>query len=308
MTALRADGFGGQIEFDGERFRFTREGWRATKLPEASAQLAEVLRFDHKPATSLLNGHFRLVIPSLEVKLKMNDCYCVEFAKKSNQQFEELAAAVAEALEMRGELSAEEISQIEDKYDAIRAEAAEAAAADLADKQAKALDQVEELRRKATGAVYAGHIVDYKGYRYGLGIKRPIAGAGAHFESGADRSRPTLTRIGAGALLAGPVGAIAGGMFKKDKSKAYVTIVFPDGASVIIDGPVKDEKKMRRFAQQVNQIAQAEQQRAGVGPEVEVVMSPSPADQLLKLKELHTAGVLTDAQYEEKSAPLIAAL
>lgn len=34
----------------------------------------------------------------------------------------------------------------------------------------------------------------------------------------------------------------------------------------------------------------------------------SVADQLLKLKQLHAAGALTDAQYEEKSAPLIAAL
>lgn len=34
----------------------------------------------------------------------------------------------------------------------------------------------------------------------------------------------------------------------------------------------------------------------------------SPADQLLKLKQLHDAGVLTDEQYAEKTAPLIAEL
>ena len=34
----------------------------------------------------------------------------------------------------------------------------------------------------------------------------------------------------------------------------------------------------------------------------------SPADQLLKLKELHSAGILTDEEYAAKSAPLIATL
>lgn len=38
----------------------------------------------------------------------------------------------------------------------------------------------------------------------------------------------TATSIGAGALLAGPVGAIIGGMSKKDILKAWVLLVTPE--------------------------------------------------------------------------------
>lgn len=86
-------------------------------------------------------------------------------------------------------------------------------------------------------------------------VMRPVAGATAAFESGADKSRPTLTRIGAGAIVAGPVGAVLGGMFKKDTSKCYVTVIFDDGDTVIIEGPASDEAKMRKFAADVNRIA-----------------------------------------------------
>ena len=43
-------------------------------------------------------------------------------------------------------------------------------------------------------------------------------------------------------------------------------------------------------------------------PKTASAPAPSVADQLLKLKELHAAGVLTDEQYAEKSAPLIGQL
>lgn len=86
---------------------------------------------------------------------------------------------------------------------------------------------------------------------------RPVAGAVAEYEAGSDiGGRTTLTRVVAGAVLAGPVGAILGGMFKKDRSKGYVTVTFPDGAVVIIEGPLKDEPKLRTFARKVNEAAQ----------------------------------------------------
>ncbi len=80
----------------------------------------------------------------------------------------------------------------------------------------------------------------------------PIAGATAILETGDVPSRPTLTRIGAGALLAGPVGAIVGGLFKKDKSKVYVSVILADGRLVLIDAPKKDVPKAMQFVAKVN--------------------------------------------------------
>lgn len=84
------------------------------------------------------------------------------------------------------------------------------------------------------------------------GVKKSVAGAVAEFESGAQQKNTTVTRVAAGAIIAGPVGAIVGGLFKKDKSRAYVTVMFPDGQVAIIDGPIKDEKQLRSYAQIIN--------------------------------------------------------
>lgn len=84
------------------------------------------------------------------------------------------------------------------------------------------------------------------------GMSRSATGAVAEFESGADQKRTTLTRVAAGAIVAGPAGAIVGGLFRKNKSRVYVTITFPDGDVAVIDGPVKDERQLREFARVVN--------------------------------------------------------
>lgn len=87
-------------------------------------------------------------------------------------------------------------------------------------------------------------------------VKKPVSGAVAEFETGADLSpRTTLTRVAAGAIIAGPAGAIVGGMFKKDRGRAYVTVAFPDGDVAVVDGPAKDEAKLRAFAAKVNTAA-----------------------------------------------------
>jgi len=71
--------------------------------------------------------------------------------------------------------------------------------------------------------------------------------------------RTTLSRVAAGAIVAGPIGAIVGGMFKKDRAKVYVTTTFADGEVVILEGPVKDEAKVREFARKVNAAANRKQ-------------------------------------------------
>lgn len=124
----------------------------------------------------------------------------------------------------------------------------------MKENQAKAAARLEQM------AHYGVHSVNGGTYKYlpegkFKSVTKPIQGATAEFESGADRSRPTLTRIGAGAILAGPAGAIVGGLFKKDKSKNYVTVIFDDGDTAIVEGPARDERKMRQFAADVNRIA-----------------------------------------------------
>lgn len=252
--------------------------------------IAEIVRVDFKPATKLLSGYIRFAVPGEIGDKPTSDRNGVNFPLRRAEEFAAIRASVEALLVSRGPLTDEEVSEIESKN------------------KAATRARIDAITRNAAGAIYAGHIVDYKGYRYGLGLKRPIAGATAEFESGADRSRPTLTRIGGGALLAGPVGAIAGGMFKKDKTKGYVTIVFSDGATVIVEGPAKDEKKMREFASGVTAIAAAEARREGPPVAPEVVSGESPADQLLKLKQLRDASVLSEEQYEVKAAPLLAQL
>jgi len=95
------------------------------------------------------------------------------------------------------------------------------------------------------------HFVSNGQYSSGF-TKIPIAGATAEFESGAEKKRVTGTRVITGAVLFGPVGAVAGGALRKNKTKCYVTITFADGNVVIIESPIKDEPKARKFAATVN--------------------------------------------------------
>ena len=61
-------------------------------------------------------------------------------------------------------------------------------------------------------------------------VAYPIARCTVDLVEGGKPSRMTATRIGAGALLAGPVGAIIGGMAKKDRSKTWVIVAHPGGS------------------------------------------------------------------------------
>lgn len=118
-----------------------------------------------------------------------------------------------------------------------------------------------QLDRSRSSAVYGVHRVNRSEYVYlpkgaFKSVRKPVAGASAEFESGADiGGRTTLTRVAAGAIIAGPVGAIVGGMFRKDRNRVYVTISFADGEVAVIDGPARDESKLRAFAAKVNAAA-----------------------------------------------------
>lgn len=118
-----------------------------------------------------------------------------------------------------------------------------------------------QLERSKNNAVYGTHVINGGEYSYlpkgGFKkIRKPLAGAVAEFESGSDiGGRTTLTRVAAGAIIAGPVGAVVGGLFKKDRNRVYVTITFADGEVAVVDAPAKHESKIRDFAAKVNAAA-----------------------------------------------------
>lgn len=117
-----------------------------------------------------------------------------------------------------------------------------------------------QAERHSQSALYGVHKVAKGEYSYlpkgkFKQIRKPIAGAVAEFESGSNNSGATATRVITGAILAGPVGAVIGGLFKKQKGRVYVYVTFADGDVAILDGPVKDETKLREFAQKVNAAA-----------------------------------------------------
>ena len=81
----------------------------------------------------------------------------------------------------------------------------------------------------------------------------PLGGMTAELEPGVDvGARTTATRVVAGAVIAGPVGAIVGGLFRKDRNKVYVVVTLADGSQILIDGPAKDERGARDFTAKLN--------------------------------------------------------
>ena len=88
------------------------------------------------------------------------------------------------------------------------------------------------------------------------GEKNTAKGANAYFENGANvGSRVTATRVVAGAVLLGPLGAVLGGIAKKDRNKLYVIVECADGTVLSTDLPAKDETKVREFVNKINACA-----------------------------------------------------
>ena len=239
MGGAPTEGSNGQIEFDGETVTIYRKGLIGSlghgKTPRA-LKVRAIQRVDFEEPTFTRKGYIRFAVPGEIHNDVAQDKNCVLFTKKQT------AGMVAVRDQVRAAFS----SRTDAEKEALRS------------KSTAAYQAAAPAPPKAKTAKYGGHSAQGDVYVYpedGVQKFKGLSGASATFESGADKSRPTLTRIGAGAIIAGPVGAIAGGLFKKNTSKCYVTIEFPDGEAVIVEGPAKDETKMRQFAADVNKIA-----------------------------------------------------
>lgn len=232
----RATGYNGTIEFDGETVTVIRDNWRGRMghgKNDRTSELAFIQRVDFELPSFQYKGYIRFAIPGITAEKPENDPYCVLFVKKQVDEFTKLRDVVKRKLSARSE----------SEKAALRERAAH-------------LSSKPEVSKPLAIASYGGYTArgDAFDLPKGAGVKT-LSGAEAVFESGSDTSRPTLTRIGAGALLAGPIGAVGGALLKKNTTKAYVTIVFADGDTVIIEGPIKDEMKMRQFAADFNSLA-----------------------------------------------------
>lgn len=92
-------------------------------------------------------------------------------------------------------------------------------------------------------------------FRISAGKQWPVAGCNAQVDSGAAiQSRVTATRVAAGAVVAGPVGALVGALAKKDRSRVYLAVTTPDD-HVLIEVKGKHETDARRFAANLNAAA-----------------------------------------------------
>ncbi len=116
---------------------------------------------------------------------------------------------------------------------------------------------VKEYNLHAAHRAALGTTGLFKGQvRYLVGnkrMKRPAAGVVASIESGGDAGpKIKVGRVAAGAIIAGPVGAVVGGLLRKNVNRVYVTVTFPDGETVDEDVPVKEEREARAFVSSIN--------------------------------------------------------
>lgn len=82
----------------------------------------------------------------------------------------------------------------------------------------------------------------------------PAEECAAVVDTGANIQKMSAGRVVFGAVALGPVGAVLGGLAKKNKTRVYMVVTVP-GDSLLEELPVKDEGKAKKFAHAVNQCA-----------------------------------------------------
>lgn len=131
-----------------------------------------------------------------------------------------------------------------------------------------------------------GDIAFDDSYLYHQAIRTPISEVKAKIESeDVLRGQMSAGRVVGGYVLLGPVGALLGGMAKKNKKRIYLTISFSDGTAVVTAGEEHSRRNAEKLVAMVGEPTET-QWTAGNG-----------LDDLTKLAELHASGVLTDEEF-----------
>lgn len=157
-------------------------------------------------------------------------------AREQGRQVKQEAkdAARAEKAESRALMKAQQ--------DVVRAERAEERARVKADEREHAANNPAAM---FGSAIVAGGMLTYE-FK-----KHDMTEATAEATLGSPSRRSTVTRMGAGVLIAGPVGLLVGAVARKDTSKCYVTIETPNGV-IVVEGRSKDYPAAVKFADAVN--------------------------------------------------------
>ena len=133
-----------------------------------------------------------------------------------------------------------------------------------------------------------------------------MAGAVAVVDSAGQLSRrPTLSRVAMGAVLAGQLGAIGGGLLQKKEDSRQIFILI-DGTKVAWAVPVKPEQFVdaTQFAAKFNSAAKAagvtSSQPAPIGS-----ASSGVTEQLATKANLHAQGALSDEENAQAKASVL---
>lgn len=128
--------------------------------------------------------------------------------------------------------------------------------------QVSVADLLEEERQQAAPSLPARPSPEarFGSLRIGNGLlwdasgeSYSLVGAKAAIETGdAMRTRVTATRVLGGAVLAGGIGALVGGMAKKTVGRVHLIVTLPDGTALSAEGNAKQLAEMHSFAALIN--------------------------------------------------------
>ncbi|MFF2053765.1 DUF4429 domain-containing protein [Leifsonia sp. NPDC058194] len=156
------------------------------------------------------------------------------------------------------------------------------------------------------GLSFDGESVTYQG------VTQPIAGSNAVVDTAGELDRrPTLSRVAMGGVLFGALGALGGGLMQKKVDSRQVFLLI-DGPLAAWAVPAKPDQysDATRFAALFNTAAKTA--AAAVAGALEApapaAAAPSPgiAEQLSSLAQLHQQGVLSDQEFADAKAAVLA--
>jgi hypothetical protein len=203
--------------------------------------LHHVREVDFAAPTVWKPGHLRIIMRADQERMNPTyDTYAVQLGAgrrlKEAQEFVELLLAAVAAVEYEEPEPSTEVVKTTPTFK------------DLVRNAQEAGNAYSELRKSTgmfRGLVLSGRTLS-KGNR-----SWPASECEIVIDSGANVSaRVTGTRVAAGAILAGPAGALIGSIAKKDRSAIYMTVITPDDMFLEkVSG--LDEAKARDFATKV---------------------------------------------------------
>ena len=156
------------------------------------------------------------------------------------------------------------------------------------------------------GLSFDGESVTYQG------VTQPIAGSNAVVDTAGELDRrPTLSRVAVGGVLFGALGAVGGGLMQKkvDSRQVFLLIDGPLAAWAVPAEP-DQYSDATRFAALFNTAA-----KTAAGAVAGTLEAPAPAaaapspgiaEQISSLAQLHQQGVLSDQEFADAKAAVLA--